>query len=202
MVSVDDLLAEASRASLPEETAWMLAKPGPPLDAVTARLSSAPREFLDPGISLEALARDVVGDRRLRCLAYAGDRRVRTGAALALWLLASEHIVEPFDPPVGASGWLAVDALALRVAPVSDPLQWLSDDERREEAARTFLLRCGFVPRGEDAATARSLLAARDSLRRNAAFADAYAAQQHREEIARRLAEARAKEAAARYSSE
>ncbi|NKF33185.1 phosphohydrolase, partial [Pseudomonas sp. BGM005] len=90
----------------------------------------------------------------------------------------------------------------LRVAPVADPASWTSDDERRTEAARTFMLWRGYLPAGEDAATAASLLAACDSLARDRALADAYEGHRHRAEIARKLDEARRREAAARYSSE
>jgi hypothetical protein len=202
MADANVLLAAWSARATPEETAWSGARPGPALDAVAARLSSVPRAFLDERVSIAALAGDVLG-QALAATEHSTDARVRRGAAIGLWLLASEESVEPFAPPLAAgTGGLAVDALALRLASVVDPLDWLSDDERREEAARTFLLWSGYLPAGEDRATARALLDARDSLRRDAALAEAYAAHQHREEIARRLAEARAKEAAARYSSE
>lgn len=203
MADADALLAVWAAVAPPEDAAWEAARPGPPLAAVAARLSSAPRTFLDERVSIAALAGDVLGGTPLTAARHAEDPRARLGAALGLWLVASEEIVEPFAPsPATGTAHLGVDALALRLAPVADPWDWLSDDERREEAARTFLLWAGFLPEGEDAATARSLLDARDSLRRNTALADAYAAHRHRAEIARRLADARAKEAAARYSSE
>ncbi|MDT0117316.1 phosphohydrolase [Microbacterium sp. PRF11] len=202
MAEADELLKIWSTLVPTEGETWALARPGPPLEAVAARLSSVPRSFLDDEVSITALSGDVAG---VACAAaaHAADPRVRRGAAIGLWLLASEQLVEPFRPAL-AGPWAvrAVDALALRVAPVVDPLDWLADDERREEAARTFVLWAGFLPAGEDRATAQALWQARDSLRRSSALAEAYAAYEHREEIARRLAEARAREAAARYSSE
>ncbi|WP_191906619.1 phosphohydrolase [Microbacterium lushaniae] len=202
MAEAGELLEVWVSMAQSDDATWAAARPGPSLAAVAARLSSVPRAFLDDRVSIQALAGDVLG-RPVVAASYAQDRRVRQGAALALWLLASETTVEPFDPPLQyATGTSAVDVLALRLAPVTDPLEWLSDDERREEAVRMFLLWCGHFPAGEDAATARSLLEARDSLRRNGALAEAYAAHRHRAEIARRLNEARAREAAARYSSE
>lgn len=202
MAEADELLAVWSGMAPADDAIWAATRPGPALAAVAARLSSVPRSFLDEQVSITALAGDVrVGE--VVAAAHSGDPRVRLGAALGLWLFASEAIVEPFDPPLAdGTGSLAVDALALRLATVADPLDWLSDDERREEAVRTFLLWCGYRPAGEDSATARSLLDARDSLRRNSALAEAYEAHRHRAEIARRLAAARAKEAAARYSHE
>lgn len=203
MAEADELLgAWASIAPSPDEQ-WASVQPGPSLAAIAARLTSVPRPFLDDRVSIAALASDVL-DRRVEASSHGDDPRVRRGAALGLWLIASETVVEPFQPALSrsSSAALAVDALALRLAPVAEPLDWLSDDERREEAARTFLLWAGYLPAGEDAVTAKSLLEARDSLRRNAALAEAYAEHSHRAEIARRLAEARAREAAARYSSE
>ena len=202
MADADELLKVWASMAPPEGETWSIARPGPALDAVAARLSSVPRSFLDDDVSIRALSGDVAG-AECASAAYADDPCVRRGAAIGLWLLASEDIVEPFRPTL-AGPWAlrAVDSLGLRVAPVVDPLDWLADDERREEAARTFLLWAGFVPAGEDRATAQALWQARDSLRRSSALAEAYAAYEHREEIARRLAEARAREAAARYSSE
>lgn len=201
MAEADELLAVWLAHASSEDQAWDAARPGPPLDAVLSRLSTVPRPFLDEGVSIAALAGDVLGTP-LICLPHTANARVRIGAAIGLWVRASEDLVEAFDPSLRQSSARGVDALALRLAPVTDPLDWLSDDERREEAARTFLLWSGYLPAGEDVHTARSLLDARDSLRRNAALAEAYAEQRHRADIARQLAAARAKEAAARYSSE
>jgi hypothetical protein len=202
MADTEDLLAAWSVASYSEDEAWGRVRPGPSLASVAARLSSVPQAFLDERVSVPALSGDIIGST-LYCLPFADDRRVQLGAAIGLWLCASEEIVEPFSPSLAQGSRIAgVDALALRVASVVDPVQWLSDDERRTEAARTFLLWCGYLPAGEDVQTARSLLAACDSLARDRALADAYEGHRHRAEIARRLEEARRKEAAARYSSE
>ena len=196
------LLAWADRGG-DVAVAWAIAQPGPPLDEVMARLTTTPRAFLDDRLSVRALAGDVLGDGALACLPFEDEAHVRTGAALALWLVASEDLIEPFSPRLRRERLgLAVDALAMRLAPLAEPLGWLSDDERREEAARTFLLWAGHVPAGEDADTARALLAGRDSLQRHRALAEAYEEHQHRAAVARRRAEARAKEAAARYSHE
>lgn len=198
----EELLKAWSSVSGGEREAWSRARPGPSLASVVSRLSAVPHVFLDDRVSLRALAGDALA-APLVCVRFEEDPRVRQGAAIGLWLVASEDLMEPFSPPVGAgTPGLAIDALALRLAPVVDPREWVADDERREEAARTFLLWCGFVPAGEDVHTAESLLAAVDSLARNQALAQAYEGHRHRAEIARRLQEARRREAAARYSSE
>ena len=202
MADTETLLAAWSERSGGEPEAWARTRPGPSLESVAARISRVPQEFLDERISVRALAGDVLGGQ-IVATRFHDDPRVRQGAAIGLWLLASEGLVEPLVPALSTGrAALAVDALALRVAPVAAPAEWTSDDERRTEAARTFLLWCGFLPAGEDAATAASLLAACDSLARDRALAEAYEGHRHRADIARKLEEARRKEAAARYSSE
>lgn len=206
MAEVEAMLAAWSERSGSEAIAWESARPGPPLAAVAARIASVPRVFLDERVSIEALSADVPGIGRPVCLEFVDVPAVRLGAAIAVWVLASEELVEPFEPTLAATAagprGLAVDALALRVAPFSDPTGWLADEERRDEAARALLLWCGRLPAGEDAATARSIAAGLDSLSRNSVLARAHAEHQHRAEIAQRLADARAREAAARYSRE
>ncbi|WP_127794026.1 phosphohydrolase [Agromyces sp. LHK192] len=213
MVEPDERLARWTQrvaADADDPVRWEQLAPGPSVAAVASRISSVPRPFLDERVQLPALAADVLGRTgatQLSCLEYAGDAEVRLGAAIGLWVLASDELVGPLEPPLVAANpeaarALAIDALALRVASASDPLDWLADDTRREEAARTLLLWSGRLPAGEDAETARSMLAAIDSLAQNRALNEAYAEHRHRAEVARRLAEARAKEAAARYTRE
>ncbi|QAY74930.1 phosphohydrolase [Agromyces protaetiae] len=211
-MTVDELLAAWAALAGDEDVQWATAHPGPSVASVAARLAAVPRPFLDDGVSVPALAGDVLGGSAAALVAqrHSGVPAVRLGASIGLWLVASEEQLGAFDPPLayGASATgagsaaLAVDALALRVAPVADPLDWIADDDRREEAVRTFLLWSGFLPAGEDVEAARAALAARDSLARNRVLAEGYAEHRHRAEIARRLADARAREAAARYSTE
>lgn len=188
---------------LDEDAAWRQAVPGPHLGAVAERLGSTPSDFLDERIDLAALASDVFGTETLRAMlpALSEERETLRGAAVGLWLLASQHVVAPFDPPLPDSG-VAVAALGLRLAPVVPPRQWLVDVARREEAARLFLLWCGRLPAGEDADTARSLARRLDSLARNQALASMATEHAHRLAVQRRLREQRAAEAAARYTHE
>lgn len=205
MADVEELLGRWSTLAPPEDAQWGSLVPGPSALAVGARLSGVPSPFLADEVSLRALAGDVLGYRVAASLASAqvDDPRVRRGAAIGLWLVAGESLLGPLDPPLGGHATtLAVDALGLRLAPVVDPADWIADADRREEAARTFLLWNGQLPAGEDAATARAALAARDSLQFNQALATSFAEQKHREELRRRLEEARSREAAARYARE
>jgi hypothetical protein len=159
-------------------------------------------------VDILALAGDVFDDVRVAApvaerITLRGTPQARLGAALGLWLFASQELVGPFTVPL-QDGFAAraVLALAFRLAPLVEPGRWLTDSERRDEAARTFLLWNGLLPRGEDPVQARSLYEMRDSVRRQGALAQALADHAHRMEVQRRLAEAKAEEAAARYANE
>lgn len=186
-----------------EDAEWAVARQGPSLADVEARLSAVPSPFLDANVDVVALARDAGIVDPLRCASHAGAIEVRRGAALGVWLIASEEFVAPLVPSLSAGkAARMIDALALRLAPASDPLTWLAEGERREEAARCALLWCGYLPAGENPATARSLWQGLDSLSRNAALAKVQEEEQHRQAIAKKLVEARSREASARYSRE
>jgi hypothetical protein len=197
------------------DVVWGQTAPGPSIDVVASRISSIPKSFLDDRVALVALAGDVLGADRGRTVestevvqvltevTETGSSAARRGASIALWLWASEDQLGTFSPRLvrtHAARTLAV--LALRLAAIVDPSEWISDAERRDEAARTFLLWSGQLPAGEDRATARSLLDMRDSLQRNVALAAAAADHAHRLEVTRALNAARAREAAARYTHE
>ena len=201
----EDLLNLWAGRAPQEAGQWESLIPGPSIGAVAERLSAVPRPFLEPEVVVRALAGDVLWpDSADGMVAATVDHAaVRRGAAIALWLFAAEEAIGSLDPPLArTSAALAVDALALRVASVADPVAWLSDPDRREEAARTFLLWNGQLPAGEDARAAREALAARDSLQFNAALAQTFAEQQHRAVLVRALEDARAREAASRYTRE
>jgi hypothetical protein len=200
---LDDWLA----LGLDENAIWESLQPGPSIAEVAARLSSVPRDFLDARVSLRALAGDVLGhvdEPMLSVLTTAqrGDAS-RRGAALALWLWSSQDLVGPFEP-VLSSAWAtrAIAALALRLAPVVDPADWLVDSRNREEAVRLFVLWCGQLPAGQSATTARAMWQRHDSIRRNAALAGALEEHQHRLAVTQALAAKQAAEAAARYTHE
>lgn len=192
---------------LDESGVWSSLEPGPPLAELAARLSSVPRDFLDQRVSLRALAGDVLGyvDAPLLSVLITAQLRdaSRRGAALALWLWSSEDLVGPLIPAL-SSQWAtrAIAALALRLAPIVDPADWLVDRRNREEAVRLFLLWCGQLPAGEDLATAQAMWQRHDSIRRNAALAAALQEHQHRIEVTQALAAQQAAEAAARYTHE
>ena len=70
------------------------------------------------------------------------------------------------------------------------------------EAARLFLLWCGYHPAGETPEAAQTFAVRLDSLSRDRELAVAAAEHLHRMEVQRRLRERRAQEAAARYTHE
>ncbi|OBJ93650.1 hypothetical protein A5638_25355 [Mycolicibacterium fortuitum] len=192
---------------LDEQAVWSTLKPGPAVDEVAARMASTPQPFLADTVDLVALACDVFNHTGCAAatqrIAERGSPASRRGAAIGLWLFASAELIGPFTAPLDErKAATALLALAFRVAPLVDPGRWLSDAERRDEAVRTFLLWNGLLPSGEDAVQARSLFEMRDSVRREGALAQALADHEHRMAVQRRLADARAKEAAARYNSE
>jgi len=191
-----------------EDQVWSTLEYGPPLADVMSRISSVPHDFFDPAVDLVALAGDVLGrplsgDHVDLLVKAAAAGETRRGAAVVLWVWASEDVLAPLRPPLSrARATRMVAALAFRLAPVVDPSEWLVLAERREEAARLLLLWSGQLPAGEDALTARSLWDRHDSLRRNAALAATLGDHQHRLEVMRKLREKHAAEAAARYSHE
>ena len=102
MAETEALLAAWAGRAGPEDNAWETAQPGPALAIVATRMSSVPRPFLDARVSLAALAGDILSSDGatdgLTCVGFADDERVRLGAAIGLWLIASEVLIEPFSP--------------------------------------------------------------------------------------------------------
>jgi hypothetical protein len=200
---------------------WRQCSPGPSVDEIATRLSLVPPAFLAEDVAILPLAEHILdvayGDRPaspaerraqlvLRVVEQVrdtGSTAARRGAALALWIWASDDLHGPLSVALtDVSRDRSVAALAFRLAAVVDPAEWVSDADRRDEAARQFLFWSGHLPAGEDEVTARSILAMRDSVQQNAALAQALADHEHRLEVTRRLQAARAREASARYSSE
>jgi hypothetical protein len=204
-----------------DQVVWRQCVPGPSVAEIGTRLSLVPPAFLAADVAILPLAEHILdveygvvpaspAERRaqqvLRVVEQVrdtGSDAARRGAALALWLWASDDLHGPLSVPLTVvSHDRALAALAFRLAAVVDPAEWVSDADRRDEAARQFLFWSGHLPAGEDEVTARSILAMRDSLQQNAALAQTLADHEHRLEVSRRLQAARAREASARYSSE
>ena len=200
---------------------WRTCQPGASTAEIATRLSLVPAAFLADDVDVLQLAENILEmeygasgatppDRRrqevLRIVDQVratGSGAARRGAALVLWLWAGDDLNGPLSVPLSPVYYgRAIAALSFRLAAVVDPAEWVRDADRRDEAARTFLLWSGHLPAGEDEATARSILAMRDSLQQNTALAQTMADHEHRLQVTKRLQEARAREAAARYSNE
>jgi hypothetical protein len=191
-----------------EESIWRDLVPGPPIDALSSRLSTMPGAFFDEVTDVVALAGDLelaaadptIADILAQAATSLSGRRA---AAAALWLWASEDVVESFEPTLRRDhAGRALAALVWRLAPVIDPTDWLIDAQRREETVRLFLLWSGQLPAGEDVPTARALWDRIDSLKRNSALQTALADHQHRLAVLAQLQANAAAEAAARYTHE
>ncbi len=203
MAALDPLLAAWTRLGVRDTDLWARTVPGPRLADVEARLSAVPAPFVADEAAPLAIVRDCGIGGTFAAEALLGDARAAKGAAIAAWLIGSEDLYGPLDPPLAAGAApLLVDALSLRLAPTADPLTWIGDAQRREEAARWSLLALGYRPAGEGIHDASSLLSSLDSLRRDAALAAVLEEQTHRQAVAAKLAEARAREATARYTRE
>ncbi|WP_406024331.1 hypothetical protein OH802_01150 [Nocardioides sp. NBC_00850] len=191
------------------DAAWNGLAPGPSVDEVMARISTTPSWFLDDAVDIVALTGDVLdtSDGRFiaaaRRVAATGKAVARQGAGVVLWLVASQELAGPFSAELREDRFdRALVTLSLRLAAVVEPQRWVEEAERREEAARTFLLWNGQLPAREDERNARALLSRLDSAARAEALERARRDREHRSEIRRRLEDARAREAASRYSPE
>jgi hypothetical protein len=194
-------------------------RPGPALAAVVHRLAQAPSDLLDPrvlpGPALGDLAADLDGAvlDRTTFAAIAADLppgSERAGLALlTAWVLADAAVRT--DPgareaagAAGGASWLllrAVERVPRVLAGLRAPREWLTEVETREELARAVLAVCGLRPAGEDAARAADAWAAVSTAHRRSVFAQMQAERRRAEELAARLAEQKAKEAAAQYAN-
>ena len=200
---------------------WRTCLPGASAAEIATRLSQVPAAFLADDVAILPLAENILemeysaggrttpdqrGQEILEIVDQVratGSGAARRGAALVLWLWAGDELNGPLSVPLNPAYYgRAIAALSFRLAAVVDPAEWVRTADRRDEAARTFLLWSGHLPAGADEATARSILAMRDSLQQNTALAQTMAEHEHRLQVTKRLQQARAREAAARYSNE
>ncbi|MEI7055799.1 hypothetical protein WBG06_08285 [Nocardioides sp. CCNWLW239] len=191
------------------DDAWRGLAPGPSVDELMARISTTPSWFLDDAVDVVALAGDVLDTSDGRLLAAArrvsatGKEAARQGAGVVLWLIASQELAGAFSATLREDRLdRALVTMSMRLAAVVEPSRWVGESERREEAARTFLLWNGQLPGREDERNARALMSRLDSAARAEALERARRDREHRSAIRRRLEEARAREAASRYSPE
>lgn len=210
---------QRAEGALPAPVVAGPARPGPALAVLVHRLGLAPTDLLDEAVSPAAALGDLsvlldgsVLDRAtLRAVdADLAPGTERTGLALlTAWLLADDAVRA--DPGLRSAAAAAggPSALLLRVvervprvlAGLRTPRAWLTEPESREELARAVLAVAGLRAAGEDDERAADAWAAVSTAHRQRVFAEMTQERQRAEELAARLAEKRAKEAAAQYAN-
>lgn len=189
---------------------------GPPLEALTRRLTETPADFLaEPRVGKrgEVDVAAVVWDlfRSLGSVApadmaskfrpagpKAAEHRNRLRLVLvACWLLHDEWFrgKKELAEPV----WDLLTAALERLEGYLDADRVLTDPDRREELVRRALADLGLRPAGETKAQAADRLQTLDSAERERVLRDAAAAERRAQEIREAMAKAAAQETANRY---
>ncbi|MFC8190426.1 hypothetical protein ACFUMH_02050 [Cellulomonas sp. NPDC057328] len=220
---MSDVTPDEATGRLPSSVVPGERRDGPPLAVLLHRLTSCPADLLDPQVHATAAVADlavaldgtVLDPAWLRHL----DERLAPGTpvgrdAAALALLASWLVADPAlrgtpgarDAAAragGTGGWLlrVVDALPRVLAGLRAGPAWLAQDGPREELARAFLAVAGLRPAGEDDDLAADAWAAVSTAHQRVLTAQMAQEQERARELAARLAEQRAKEAAAQYAN-
>lgn len=191
---------------------------GPPLPALLRRLAETPADFLgEPRIGglgdvvVPALLGDVLEELGLDpapelLRVFAPDRARREDrnwfqlAMIAAWLLADEWLAER-HPAAGPLADLLTRGLRELAGQVRADLT-VSDPDRREELARTFLARLGYRPEGESAAAAADRLTMISAAERRRLIEASRAAEQRAREVREALARKAAAESADKWTRE
>lgn len=181
-----------------------------PVAALTRRLADTPQDFLaDPDeVSVPAIVSDVLilagrapldarAAVRFGPTAGRGKRRL---VLVACWLVADDALLAAAGPRAAIRIWRLLSDELGELGGLVDAQRFVSDPERREELARIALRTLRVPPAGETPAQSEDRLSAVDSVRRHEAFVAAREAEERAQEVRRKMAEQRAKEAAARYS--
>jgi hypothetical protein len=192
---------------------------GPPLELLLRRLAETPSDFLGTpvfdgkgDVNVAALIVDVLASHGhaiapadlAQLNRPAGNAKLRqnwlTLAAVTCWLL--------HETPL-ATKRLSHQALrtlffetSLALAEEARAEQYLYEDDRREELARTVLRDTGLRPRGESIAQAQDRLHALSSVERRRLVEAARAAEKRAREIREALERKAAEEAADKYTRE
>lgn len=178
---------------------------GPWRQNLSARLLRVPDDFLAPDVITRAIVSDTLDALGAsRCSDWASvesaDLPARLAHQVGCWLIAGPELCgavgsQPGDQVVRSLARFAtlVDAVPLR--------SWFGDDpERHEEVVRALLRAFGIRPRGETHEVAEDAWVSISSSLRQSALRLAAAEQLQAAELAQRLAEQRAREAAAQYT--
>lgn len=178
---------------------------GPWLQSLTARLLRAPDDFLAHDVVTRAIVSDTLDALGASpCSDWASvesaDLPARLAHQVGCWLVAGPELGGAVGAQPGDRVVRSLATFATLVAAV--PLRsWFgSDPERHEEVVRALLRAFGIRPRGESHDVAEDAWVSISSSLRESALRLAAVEQFQAAELARRLAEQRAREAAAQYT--
>ena len=206
-----------------EEKSWESWE-GPALAHLMRRLEECPEEFLreprigdQPGVWVDALVGDAVEMLGFERPSYQRLGEFRTKHHLhgdhlkvvqvACWLLGDEELAEGVrrageeEMVEGLLRWLEEELYELS-AVVMKAEEFVVEGERREELVRRALRAVGARPKGESEAGAAERLVMVDSVERERVLFATRETMRRAAELRRKMAEQRAREAAARYTRE
>ncbi|MEW6709674.1 MAG: hypothetical protein AB1403_07610 [Candidatus Riflebacteria bacterium] len=186
---------------------------GPTVSELIHHIKQCPEEFLRPPVfkgkgEIFTLAlvndtwRKLLGEpTSIHGITIGADQR--SVAELALMQICCWAIDHSFFRQTGPDWFKKFICEALTpIAPLVKTELWVKDEERAEELARLLLQACGALPKGETEAEAQDRLAAVDTIKRLKVIEESRAAMERAREIKRKMAEAKAREAANVYSRE
>jgi hypothetical protein len=202
-----------------------LPRSGPPVEQLTRRLAECPEEFLleprlagsDAGrVDVAAVVADLLaafgsptrapeaGLSPREVKVWTGtnpsDRNLLSLTLVAAWLCHDRALREMGGLGPAVRRWL-LEGLPPLAAVVASEL-FVSDGDRREELARALLDALGLLPAGETQAQSADRLRALSSVERARVIEATRAQQQRARELREQMVSERARQAAARYSSE
>ena len=192
-------------------------RPGPAVEALTQHLARAPAELLaEPllqgqatGVHVAAVVSDVLRDlgspRHLTAAearhftqARPADRNLLRVTLVAAWLC---HALRELEGLAEAARAFLLEGLG-PLAGVAGADLFVTDPDRREELARLALAALGLLPAGETQAAAADRLTALSSVERARVLADTQRQRERARQLREKMEAERARQAAARYSSE
>lgn len=191
----------------------------PPIERLTRRLAECPQELLaEPrlrgrpaGIHVAAVVSDLLEDlgapAPLDAAAAARweqagpqERNLLRLVLVACWLCHDGWLFEARTLAGPVRTWLERGLPPLAALVAAD--LFVTDADRREELARLLLAALGALPEGETAAQAADRLTALSSEERTRVIRETRAQQERARKLRAQLEAERAREAAARYTSE
>ncbi|WP_264031365.1 hypothetical protein [Cellulosimicrobium sp. SH8] len=191
---------------------------GPALADVVHRLADTPPDVLDhPVVAAAALVGDTAdllagggavgvlrGPQRAAVEALCTHAPYAALAGTACWLLRDEHLLAaPASRAAATPGALVrvVEQTVPALALLRTPEEWLHAPTAREELARAVLRELGLRPAGESPEVAQDRWAAVSTAEQRRIAREMAQEARRAEQLARELADKRAKEAAAQYAN-